>query len=275
MDRQTYLAKRIEEILNEHPTLKFRVLDHVADLDEFYGDMIAHYKEETVHFWCLLTDYMGEYIPIKNARSTIESCNLWLHIPVNFIDEVMAYLKTDFADSVVANEIKDATTGITTLMTMNIPSVVEEQMKDGVTYVIVVISFSFKSSGKFVFGNKVSVNLNGVEVVPYDGRQINQVKSNMAIQPLEAMTGGEITTDNVVKYTYSFYYEPREPFLSLLDEIRFGKQNVIYELETRFPSDETPAKQKVILSSGSVSYPIGNFIVLNCIFSLDGKELID
>ena len=266
MDRKTFLASKIEEILNLHPNLRFRIMDHIIDANDFYSDMIDSFREESPYFWGIITDYMGEYIPIKNSKSTQESCSLYLHVPVLFLDEVMHYLKNDFANRVVANEIKDDIS-ITTLMTMNIPTLFDTQTKDGVDYGIIHIAFSFKSSGVFVFGNAVKMYIDDVEVIPFDSRQIDQSKVNSAVQYMNEQTGSELTTENTVRHTHAFYYENKEPFNKLLKEIIKGEQNIIYDLRYLFPTDGLSETYQVILSSGSLSFPLGGFIVLTCNFS--------
>lgn len=271
MDRKTFLASKIEEILNLHPNLRFRVMDHIIDANDFYSDMIDSFREESPYFWGIITDYMGEYIPIKNSKSTQESCSLYLHVPVLFLDEVMHYLKNDFATRVVANEIKDDIS--TTLMTMNIPTLFDTQTKDGIDYGIIHIAFSFKSSGVFVFGNAVKVYIDGVEVVPFDGRQIEQIKQNSIDHYEGAKTSVATTIENVVKHTLVFYYENKEPFNKLLKEIVTGVQNVIYEIKYQFPASDILETYDVILDSGSISFPLGQFMVLTCAFFLAGEGI--
>jgi hypothetical protein len=269
MERQTFLASKIEEMLNLHSTFKFKVRDHVADLDEFYDDMVQGFQMESPYFWALLTDYTGEYIPIKGSNSTNENCALYLHIPAKFIDEAMVWLKTTFASLVVANEFED-TVGIKSLMTMNIPTIFDVRIRDGIDYAIVHISFAFRSSSKFVFGNSVKMYINGVEVVPYDGRLIEQVKQNTNTYYDGAITGIEYTEQNIMRHTHSFYFENKEPFNSVMDEIVNGKQNIHYSLKYDF-SNGTSKTYNVILNSGSINFALGQFIVLTVAFAYAGE----
>lgn len=264
MDRQTYLAKKIEALLNVYPTFKFQVKDHVADLDIFYGDVIKGYQTEALNFWGLLTDYVGEYIPIKASKSTIESCALYLHIPVIFLDEAMAFFKGAFAESVIALEFTDDL-NYRNIMTMNVPSLFgDPQTKDGIDYQIVTISFSFKSSGKYYFGNAVKYYIDNVEVTPFEGRQVDQIKSGKIVQYIADLTGAGYTNENVLKFPPQFYYENNVPLNKILGEILDGLQNIKYVLKI-----VTPIGTKtydVILEGGTFAHPLGGFDYLACVF---------
>lgn len=264
MDRQTYLAKKLESLLNVYPTFNFQVKDHVADLDVFYGDMIKSYQTETLIFWALLTDYQGEYIPIKGSKSTIESATLYIHVPIAFLEEAMIFFKGAFAESCVAIEFTD-TLGTRNIMTMNVPTLYgDPQTKDGIDYQIVSIAFAVKSSSRFYFGNAVKYYIDGVEVTPTEGRQIEQIKSGKTQQYIDALSGSSYSNENILKFPPQIYYENNVPLNKILGEILGGLQNIIYALQI-----VTPLGTKVysvILESGTFAHPLGGFDYLTCIF---------
>lgn len=272
MDRQTYIAKKIEDMLNVYPTLKFKIVDHVANIDDFYDKMLRDFQTESPYFWGILTDYNGEYVPIKNADTINENVNCYLHVPFVFIDEAMAYLKGAFASSIVACEFIDDQNR-SNLMTMNVPTIFDIQTKDGIDYGIIALNLAFKSSSRFTFGNEVRIYIDNVEVKPFDNRQLDSIKSNVATHYRGEQSAKSHTQENGLKIPLSIYYEDNAPINKLLSEVLDGLQNIKYDLKIIFPNGKIK-EWNVILEDGSVAYPLGNFIRLICTFAIANEAIL-
>jgi len=234
--------------------------------------MLKDFQGESPYFWGILTDYNGEYVPIKDATTIDENVNCYLHVPFNFIDETMIYLKGAFASSVVAHEFIDDQER-KNLMTMSVPTLFDTQTKDGIDYGIISFNLFLKSSSRFIFGNNVRFFIDGVEVIPFDNRQLDNIKSNVTTHYRGQQTAKSHTQENGLKIPMSIYYEDKAPINKLLDEILDGKQNIKYGLRIVFPKGKVK-EWNVILEDGAVSYPLGNFIRLTCSFAIANEVVL-
>lgn len=280
---QSKLAQFLEEKLNLNEVYKFKIIDNYIDIQTDYYDKIKQKAtQETIYFYGLITDYMGEYVPVIGSKSSNESCNVYLHIPTRepILNDVLTYLRKTFASLVVAQVIEEDD-GVRSIVTMSVPNIVKVESISGDYYALINFSVSMKSSDILYFGNEVKIYLGATiegnyveeEVMAFDGRQVDTIYGGTGEQYSGNDTVASRKTNSDIKYTHVMYCRNTPLSNLILDKIMMGSIGGEYTLKHLYPNNKSYTKM-VTLNTGTSSFKLGEYIYMSLVLEpiMTGEE---
>jgi hypothetical protein len=266
------LAALLEELLNQQTDLKFKVFVNVEYREDFFEEVIENYQViEQKYIPVIIGDFSGDYIPLTNKKALNQSAIIYVVAELQYQEQVETILLNHLAPLIIGQQY--ALDTAQAVFNMSQPRNTDSYTFKGHDYVNFIFNIYTRIGEGFIFGNQVKYYLDDVELTPTT-RQTDLIKSPDTNQVLNSSTSTTIIKENVKKTVLSFYYMNDYVYHVLAEEIETDTyQNRVYDLKIVYPGFEIT--RKVLLESGSINNPIGDFSNITVVFTKASEVLVD